>query len=84
MRLAGIVLYNPNLERLSQNIVACATQVNEIICIDNGSRNIAEVEELISRLQELKSPQAAPFIKIIKNDENLGIAKALNQILYYG
>lgn len=83
MRLAGIVLYNPDLERLRLNITACAKQIDEIICIDNGSNNIGQIEKLIKELQEVKDTSRARFITLFQNDKNLGIAKALNQMLVY-
>lgn len=83
MRLTGIVLYNPDLERLRQNITACTKQVDEIICVDNGSNNIRQIKKLIKELEEVKDTSRARFITLLQNDKNLGIAKALNQILVY-
>ena len=45
--LAGITLFNPDLVRLKENLRAIAPQVDAVICFDNGSRNSAEVREMI-------------------------------------
>lgn len=69
---AGIVTYNPNLERLEKNIKSIIEQVDYIIIVDNHSKNINEIEELIKNFEKCE---------IIKNQENCGIALALNQIM---
>lgn len=68
---AGIVLYNPDLNRLCKTIDSITGQVNSVILVDNHSDNIKQVLELVSRYEN---------VVIIQNDENYGIAKALNQI----
>ncbi|MGL5260624.1 MAG: glycosyltransferase family 2 protein [Lachnospiraceae bacterium] len=68
--VAGIVLYNPDITRVMENINAIITQVDDLILVDNGSNNISEIEKSVSHLE----------LEIIKNTENKGIAKALNQI----
>lgn len=70
--VAGIVLYNPNINRLKLSIFELAKVVDMICLVDNGSFNIDEVSTL-----------ANEKINIIKNDNNLGIAKALNQLFNY-
>lgn len=69
--IAGIVLYNPDINRLTENISAVLPQVNELILIDNGSSNIGRIIDLVKDLTN---------VSLIKNKTNLGIAKALNQI----
>lgn len=69
---AGIVLFNPEIERLKLNIKSALMQFNRIFLVDNGSENI----EIISTLYGKNSA-----IKLVKNMYNMGIAKALNQIL---
>lgn len=73
--LAGITLYNPNIDRLEENIEAIFSQVEEVVCVDNGSDNFKQIEQLLS----LKYPE----IVVIQNKMNLGIAKALNQMFEY-
>lgn len=69
--VAGIVSYNPDIRRLSQNINSIKDQVEKVYIVDNASRNIDDIIELISGI---------PNIYIIRNSENFGIAKALNQM----
>ena len=75
--LAGIVLYNPDLQRLRENISAIRPQVDEIIFVDNGSAQIGKIREELA-LQGLDTGSC-----LIENGCNLGIAAALNQILAY-
>lgn len=72
--IAGIVLYNPDFERLHENIINIIEQVDKLILIDNNSNNIREIEESISCYKN---------ITLIRNSKNLGIASALNQIIRY-
>lgn len=72
--VAGIVLYNPDLIRLKENIDSVINQVQEIILIDNRSVNIDEIELQFSDYEN---------ISLIKNSENFGIAEALNKIIKY-
>lgn len=72
--LAGIVLYNPDLNRLNENVNNIIKQVDEIILIDNNSRNIKEILIYLDKIKK---------VKLVKNKENKGIAYALNQILNY-
>ena len=74
--LAGIVLYNPHLTRLIENINAIGPQVDSIIFVDNGSLNKTEIENLLAKI-------SYNHIVII-NNSNMGIAYALNQIMEYG
>lgn len=70
---AGIVLYNPDLQRLKMNIDAlimeCAFQ--NIIIVDNGSSNVNEINRFLSDYD---------IVRYIRNQANKGIACALNQI----
>ena len=49
MVLAGITLYNPELDRLEENIASIQNQVDRIICVDNGSKNIVEIETFLKK-----------------------------------
>lgn len=75
---AGVVLFNPDIKRLEENISAIKNQVESIVIIDNGSENKAEVEHLADKLR-----QQNVKIKLEYNTKNEGIAKALNQILQF-
>lgn len=69
---AGIVSYNPDIDRIIQNISAVLPQVDRLYLVDNGSSNYSELSEL------LKS-RFSRIIEIV-NESNLGIATALNQL----
>lgn len=71
---AGIVLYNPDIERLSNNLADIVNQVNKIILVDNASNNSCEIDSLLKEYSNCV---------LIKNDFNMGIAKALNQIMIF-
>lgn len=71
---AGIVLFNPNIRRLEENIKAVAPQVTSVFLIDNHSDNLNEIEKLVSAFQG---------VYLIENTQNQGIAYALNQIIKY-
>lgn len=73
--LAGIVVCNPEIQRLNSNLSAIIPQVDEVIVVKNGfSQNEQSVQKLI---EENK-------LNVIQNEKNLGIAAALNQLLEYG
>lgn len=66
---AGIVSYNPSIEILALNINSILPQVEQVYVIDNGSENINEIKNNFSKV-----------VDIIENNENRGIATALNQM----
>lgn len=70
---AGIVLYNPDIDRLKENINAIINQCTHIYLIDNGSDNINNISDLLEEYNDLK-------ITVIYNQKNMGIASALNQL----
>lgn len=69
---AGIVLFNPEINRLKDNIYSIIKQVPLLVLIDNKSDNIDQVKDLIKNIKN---------IILIENCENKGIAQALNVIL---
>ena len=71
--LAGIVLYNPDIERLRENIQAIKPQVDAVLLIENGSKSLDYREQL----------KDFSDVLYIKNSGSMGIAYALNQILGY-
>lgn len=71
--VAGIVLFNPDLQRLDENINAVKNQVKQIIVFDNGSNNWNEIKEFLEKRG----------IKILRSKDNKGIAYALNMIALY-
>lgn len=70
--VAGIVLYNPDLQRLDKNINAVFFQVDKIIFYDNGSKNIKQISSYLD--------QKNINYELITSEENLGIAHALNEL----
>jgi len=67
----GIILYNPQIERLQENITSIYRKNFKVIIIDNASENNIAINRLIKKYHN---------IIYIRNRSNLGIAKALNQI----
>ena len=74
-RIAGIVIHNPDLHRLQQNISKIAPQVDKVVIQNNG---IVNEEDFIRLVKSYDN------ISIIGNGENIGIAAALNNIAEYG
>jgi len=70
--MAGIVLYNPEPERLALNLGAIEAQVERILCVDNNSQNLPEIQPILDRY---------PHLTLIRNSANRGIAAALNQLM---
>ena len=67
--IAGIVMYNPDPQRLSENIEAVKNQVDRMIFVDNASLNLPDIKQLLPGNSIL-----------IENKKNAGVARALNQI----
>lgn len=70
--VAGIVLYNPQEERLKENLDAIRGQVDGVVLVDNGS----DCKDVLDELE-------GEGCMVFRNGENRGIAYALNQILSY-
>lgn len=70
----GVVLYNPQIERLKQSLEVLAPIAEEVVLVDNGSCNLKETELLIDEIGN---------VVLLRNEDNLGIATALNQICSY-
>ena len=68
---AGIVLYEPDITLLQQNLAAIAPQVQAIILVDNASQNLEQVRAALADVD----------VTWIVNKTNGGIAKALNQMM---
>lgn len=71
--MAGIVSFNPDIDRLMNNIDAIFSQVDKVVLVDNCSINFLEIK---SRLAEKYFNR----IELIENPTNLGIGNALNTI----
>lgn len=72
--VAGIVLFNPEMNRLKENIKTIVNQVDKVILFDNGSSNIKGIKSLISENYKLI---------LIHSERNIGIAAGLNEIFKY-
>lgn len=64
---AVIVTYNPNFERLSNLVTCLKEQLSNVVIVDNNSKNFELISNLISE-----------NVKVIRLDDNYGIAKAQN------
>ena len=71
---AGIVTYNPDLEKIKDKIEQLEDRVGRIYIVDNASDNISEIQDLCEEIGRRS-------IALIENDSNKGIAAALNQIM---
>lgn len=66
----GIVTYNPNLDRLKENVCAISPQVSNVFIYDNGSSNVTEI---VNKFQ-------SDNCTVIDSGTNSGMAVALNQL----
>ena len=73
---AGIVTFNPDLKTLNDNISSIHDQVDRIVIVDNASDNINEISGAIEKF--------GSNIIFFRNNKNMGIAFALNQLMEYG
>ena len=70
---ASIILFNPEIARLEENIKSIIDQISFLILIDNNSNNIKEITKLVSKFSGYKKIYLFCFYK------NKGIACALNR-----
>ena len=68
---AGIVTYQPDIDRLKKNLDNVVIQVQKVFIVDNYSNNIEDIHRLITYFTN---------VAIIENNSNYGIAKALNRM----
>ncbi len=80
--LAGITLYNPDTNRLKENINGIYKQVDKLLFINNDSKNIDEIKKMILEFCNEKNIEK-DFFQFIYNKKNEGVAYALNEILDY-
>lgn len=67
---AGIVAFNPEINRIKANIEHVLKQVDFVIVFDNGSENADEIKGLCS----------LDKITYLHSEKNIGLAGALNQV----
>jgi rhamnosyltransferase len=70
---AGIILFQPDIDKLFLNINSIDPQVDHVFIVDNASVNINEIKSKFN---------GGKYIWI-QNTKNLGIAVALNQLIKY-
>lgn len=69
---AGIILYQPNLDRLIKNIDRIHKQVDFVYCYNNGVQDIESFQCVLKRY---------PNVFLVGEGHNDGIAKAINHIV---
>ena len=70
--IAGVVTYNPEIPLLQKNLSALLGLVDQVVVVDNGSDNLDDIN---------KTVESIGSVTLIKNHSNLGIARALNEIM---
>jgi len=70
--IAGIVTFNPDIERLTENVDAIRHQVDHLVIVDNGSANVDEIRALLP---------ARERVELVEKKSNVGIAAALNALV---
>lgn len=68
---SGIITYNPTLTDVSTCLEALCNQVERVIIIDNASKNVKSLQEVVSKYAN---------VTLVKNSQNIGFAKALTQV----
>ena len=68
---AGIVSFCPEISRLKQSLQSVTAQAEKVFVVDNHSENLSEVKKLV---------MSFPNVALLENEQNNGIAKALNQM----
>lgn len=73
--LAGIVLFNPEIDRLCDEIKSIVSQVDFVYLYDNGSANIEEIRRALIEYENK--------VALVEGKKNHGIGFALNAICEY-
>ena len=68
---SGIITYNPTLTDVSTCLEALCSQVERVIIVDNASKNVKSLQEVVSKYAN---------VTLVKNSQNIGFAKALTQV----
>lgn len=68
---AGVVTYEPDLERLHENLSGIHGQVARVIVFDNGSNDVENISAMVREFSNAS---------LVRSAENVGIAAALNRI----
>lgn len=70
--IAAIITFNPDLQRLKDNVDAVCPQVDEVLIIDNASSNLEAIRTML---------RTFPSLHILNKSHNGGMSKALNQAM---
>lgn len=68
---SGIITYNPTLTDVSTCLEALCNQVERVVIVDNASKNVKSLQEVVSKYAN---------VTLVKNSQNIGFAKALTQV----
>ncbi|WP_422113882.1 glycosyltransferase [Gardnerella sp. DNF00622A] len=68
---SGIITYNPTLIDVSTCLEALCNQVERVVIVDNASKNVKSLQEVVSKYAN---------VTLVKNSQNIGFAKALTQV----
>lgn len=68
---SGIITYNPTLTDVDTCLEALCDQVERVIIVDNASKNVKSLQEIVSKYAN---------VTLVKNSQNIGFAKALTQV----
>lgn len=74
---AGIVTFNPNIQKLDRNMSAIIGDVGCLYVFDNNSSNIEEIRALVIHHNQAERTDR---IKLTESQENIGVAGALNRL----
>ncbi|WP_297900657.1 glycosyltransferase family 2 protein [uncultured Parabacteroides sp.] len=69
-----IVTYNPDLKLLEKQFHALCLQVDALVYIDNGSRNLSDIKRFIEKVKKVQD-----IIIVVYNKKNIGLGAAQNQ-----
>lgn len=72
---AGIIIYNPNIDKLNNMTEALAKKVDKIYLVDNASKNREEIDRFYDKAKSDNN------LFLIRNKKNKGVAAALNQYM---
>ncbi|MBR5177783.1 MAG: glycosyltransferase family 2 protein [Lachnospiraceae bacterium] len=73
--LAGIVTYNPDLDKFTECLEAVLKQIDNVYIFDNASQNIDQIQLLLKKYESQ--------VILYKNSCNDGIATALHNIMEF-
>ena len=73
--LGGVVTFNPDTSRFTENLRTLVNQVDELYVFDNGSKNLGDIEKILN--------QFSTNVVLHNERKNAGIAYALKKIMEY-